>query len=239
MERNDVDDEYSKYWDNGLAMSYICFLVGFSLLFCLGWWIISLITPTRQTSNRVGSLSGWRTFLMIAIFISGISSSRCCELRGDPRVVDGRVVCYGVETVDHAMGNFTECYDTLIDPSTHKSILDMGCGSNLVSQSFNHMLSNVTKSTLLIRGFKGSDITQGDKCGYLHLYVIGNDQYDGGYYKMKVDTVPGINNNLLSVGEMIKKEGFVLQLSKHDGSLTTNHNQSSSQMPIHFNAMKG
>ena len=58
VERNDVDDEYSKYWDNGLAMSYICFLVDFSLLFCLGWWIISLITPTRQTSNRVGSLSG-------------------------------------------------------------------------------------------------------------------------------------------------------------------------------------
>ena len=141
--------------------------------------------------------------------------------------LDNLLKVLGAETQEKPTEISDTYYDLLRLCKIVKFVFDTGCSTTLTMPDVHNMLINQRDSRLSISLAHGKTSVSAAKHGQLISYPIGADAAISQPLKIAVDTVPGLNQSLLSFSEFYEVMGYNVHLAQpydHVQGSNSNHN---------------
>ena len=80
-------------------------------------------------------------------------------------------------------------------------VLDTGATAHLMKTTINHLLAQAQSSNMTVRGAFGADRQPADRHGIAKMYILNTlePKRHGSSVETRVDTLPGLNDELFSI----------------------------------------
>ena len=97
-------------------------------------------------------------------------------------------------------------------------VLDTGATAHLMKTTINHLLAKAQASNMSVRGAFGADRKPADRHGIAKMYILNTlePRRHGTSIEPRVDTLPGLNDELFSMSEYYEDMECDIHLV-HDG----------------------